>query len=41
MVKELQHQMASLNEEEVGALWKPALSAWLRTLVLGRSLESL
>ena len=41
MVRELQHQMGSLNEQDVASLWKPALSAWLRTLVLGRSLESL
>ena len=41
MVRELQKQLHSLSEEDVGTLWKPALSAWLRTLILGRSLESL
>jgi len=41
MARELQKELGSLTKEEVGALWKPALSAWLRTLVLGRSLESI
>jgi hypothetical protein len=41
MVRELQHQLGSLTESEVAALWKPAMGAWLRTLILGRSLESL
>jgi hypothetical protein len=41
MVRELQQQLGSLTESEVATLWKPAMGAWLRTLILGRSLESL
>ena len=41
MTSELQRQLASLTESDVSNLWKPALGAWLRTLILGRSLESM
>jgi hypothetical protein len=41
MVRELQNQLGSLTESDVNTLWKPAMGAWLRTLVVGRSLESL
>ena len=41
MVRELQKELGSLSTEEVGTLWKPALSAWLRSLIIGRSIESI
>jgi len=41
MVRELQKELGSLSKEEIGTLWKPALGAWLRSLILGRSLESI
>jgi hypothetical protein len=41
MVAELQRQLASLTEEDLATLWRPAVGAWLRTLISGRSLESI
>jgi len=41
MVAEIQLQLASLSKEDIASLWKPALGAWLRTLVIGRSLENI
>jgi hypothetical protein len=39
MIAELQKQLACLTSEDMEAIWKPAIHAWMRTLTIGHALE--
>jgi hypothetical protein len=39
MVAEVQRQLAGLTSDDMKAIWKPAIHAWMRTLTIGHALE--